>query len=173
MPRFDRAVASGLMWRLAVFSLLWWLLTEGRPDAWLFGVPFIAAAAAVSSLSRPAPAAGGGQRISLVSLLRLSAYFLGHSLRAGVDVAARAFRHPLPLAPTLINYPLRLPAGAPTVLMAGLVTLMPGTLAMIGRHRLRVHVLDRHGDFARDLQRLEARVAAVFRIDLDASSGGR
>jgi multicomponent Na+:H+ antiporter subunit E len=162
-----------MIWRLAVFSLLWWLLTEGRAEAWPFGLPFIAAAAAVSSLSRPAPAGSGGWRISLMSLLRLSGYFLGHSLLAGVDVAARAFKHPLPLAPTLIDYPLRLPAGAPTVLMAGLVTLMPGTLAMIGRDRLRVHVLDRRGDFARDLRRLEARVAAVFRIDLDASTGNR
>jgi multisubunit Na+/H+ antiporter MnhE subunit len=86
-------------------------------------------------------------------------------LRGGLDVTLRAFRHPLPLKPDLIDYPLRLPPGPTPILMASLVSLMPGTLAVICEGRLRVHVLDRHSDWHRDLERLEQRIGDVYRID--------
>ena len=97
-------------------------------------------------------------------------YFLYHSLSGGIDVAIRAFKRPLPLTPDLIDYPVRLPAGPATVLMAGLVTLMPGTLAVICDGRLRVHVLDRDGPFWHELQTLERHVGAVFGLRLAAPS---
>ena len=171
MPATTGAVVSGLLWRLSIFTLLWWILTEGRSDALLFGVPFIAAAAILSSLLNSTSASPNGHgRIALGALGRLIPFFLWHSLRGGIDVGIRAFKRPLPLTPDLVDYPLLLPAGPATALMAGLVSLMPGTLAVICEGRLRVHVLDRRGHFRRDLERLERHVGAVFSIQLAESN---
>ncbi|MCF7977388.1 MAG: Na+/H+ antiporter subunit E [Chromatiaceae bacterium] len=160
------AFAAALAWRLFVFALLWWLLTSGQQSAALFGVPFVAAAALLSALARFRPRADAAtlSPVAPLSLLRLIGFFLWHSLLGGVDVALRAFRHPLPLQPDLIDYPLRLPPGPATVLMSGLVSLMPGTLSVICEDHLRVHVLDRHGHWHQDLERLERRIGAVYRL---------
>jgi multicomponent Na+:H+ antiporter subunit E len=170
MPVAIGAAVGGLLWRLAIFTLLWWILTDGRADALVFGIAFIVIAALLSSAFKDkrqgtnAPA-----RVALPALARLIPFFVYHSLSGGVDVAIRAFKRPLPLTPDLVDYPLRLPAGPATVLMAGLVSLMPGTLAVIGEGRLRVHVLDRSSDFWRELQTLERHVGAVFGLRLPDS----
>ena len=165
------AFVSGLLWRLALFTLLWWMLTEGRGDALAFGIPFIIIAALLSSAyTGKRRSRNGHGRIALPALARLIPYFLYHSMSGGIDVAIRAFKRPLPLTPDLVDYPLRLPAGPATVLMAGLVTLMPGTLAVICDGRLRVHVLDRGGPFWHELQTLERHVGAVFGLRLAAPS---
>ncbi|MEA3638874.1 MAG: Na+/H+ antiporter subunit E [Lamprobacter sp.] len=160
------AFAASLVWRLLVFALLWWLLTTGQQAALLFGVPFVIIAALLSTLARfRAPLSTAvAQSVAPLALLQLIGFFLWHSLLGGVDVAVRAFRRPLPLQPDLIDYPLRLPAGPATVLMSGLVSLMPGTLAVICQGHLRVHVLDRCGHWHQDLERLEQRIAALYRI---------
>jgi multicomponent Na+:H+ antiporter subunit E len=160
------AFAAALAWRLFVFALLWWLLTSGQQAAALFGAPFVAAAALLSTLARFSARAGAAKLspIAPLALLRLIVFFLWHSLLGGVDVALRAFRHPLPLQPDLIDYPLRLPPGPATVLMSGLVSLMPGTLSVICEDHLRVHVLDRRGQWHEDLERLEQRIGAVYRL---------
>ena len=114
------ALVSGLLWRLAIFTLLWWMLTEGRGDALAFGIPFIIIAALLSSAyTGKRRSRNGHGRIALPALARLIPYFLYHSMSGGIDVAIRAFKRPLPLTPDLVDYPLRLPAGPATVLMAG------------------------------------------------------
>ena len=160
------AFAAALAWRLLVFALLWWLLTSGQQAALLFGAPFVIIAALLSTRAhlRTRREDERWQPVAPLALLRLIGFFLWHSLLGGVDVALRALRWPLPLAPALIDYPLRLPPGPATVLMSGLVSLMPGTLAMIHAGRLRVHVLDRRGHWHQDLERLEQRVGAVYRL---------
>ncbi|MFP4601950.1 MAG: Na+/H+ antiporter subunit E [Halochromatium sp.] len=160
------AFAAALTRRLLVFALLWWLLTSGQPAALPFGAPFVIIAALLSTgaYMRTRREDARWQPVAPLALLRLIGFFLWHSLLGGVDVALRALRWPLPLTPALIDYPLRLPPGPATVLMSGLVSLMPGTLAMIHAGRLRVHVLDRHGRWHRDLERLEQRVGAVYRL---------
>jgi len=168
------ALVGGLLWRLAIFTLLWWILTEGRGDALAFGIPFILTAALLSSAFKYKPHGRNGRgRIALPALGRLIPFFLYHSLSGGIDVAIRAFKRPLPLTPDLVDYPLSLPSGPATVLMAGLVSLMPGTLAVICEGRLRVHVLDRGGQFWRELQTLERHVGAVFGLQLAAPSNQR
>lgn len=166
MPFPVAAFAVALTWRVLVFALLWWLLTTGQQAALLFGAPFVLLAALLSTLARFRTRTGDGplQPVAPLALLRLIGFFLWHSLLGGVDVALRAFRWRLPLSPDLIDYPLRLPPGPATVLMSGLVSLMPGTLAVIRAGRLRVHVLDRRGHWQQDLEGLEQRVGAVYRI---------
>jgi multicomponent Na+:H+ antiporter subunit E len=166
MPSTTAAFAAALAWRLVAFALLWWLLTSGQQAAALFGAPFVVIAAILSTLSRfrARPNRGLLHPVAPLALLRLVGFFLWHSLLGGIDVAVRAFRRPLPLTPDLVDYALRLPPGPATVLMSGLVSLMPGTLAVICEGHLRVHVLDRHGQWHRDLERLERRIGAVYRI---------
>lgn len=166
MPSTTAAFAIALAWRLLAFAFLWWLLTTGQQAAALFGAPFVVIAAVLSTWSRfrARPDSGGLYAVAPFALLRLVGFFLWHSLLGGIDVALRALRQPLPLTPDLFDYPLRLPPGPATVLMSGLVSLMPGTLAVICEGHLRVHVLDRRGQWRQDLERLERRVGAVYRI---------
>jgi multicomponent Na+:H+ antiporter subunit E len=80
----------------------------------------------------------------------------------------RAFRPSLPIRPVLVEYRLRVPPGPGPVFMANVVSLLPGSLAAgLDGDRLLVHVLDRHGDFRRELSALERRVADLFGEPLD------
>lgn len=145
--------------RLALFALLWWVLTEGQPGSWPLGVLFAVLAAALSlALSRPAP-------WSAVGFVRFVPFFLWWSLRGGVDVARRACAPSLPIAPGMLTYRLRLPPGRARVFMTAVISLLPGTLsAEIVRNRLFVHVLDQRASSEADLAALEMKVAALFRI---------
>jgi len=165
-PNSTLVFAAAFGWRLLVFAGLWWLLSNGQQAAVLFGLPFVVAAALLSTLARLRKQPGTTELhpVAPWALLRLIGFFLWHSLLGGVDVALRAFRHPLPLQPALIDYPLRLPPGPSTVLMSGLVSLMPGTLSVICEGHLRVHLLDQRGQWHADLERLEQRVGAVYRL---------
>lgn len=94
-----------LLLRLALFALLWWVLTEGRPDAWLIGGLVVFAASGLSLiLSRPTP-------WSAIGLARFLPFFLLRSWRGGLDVAWRACWPSLPIAPVIMSYRLRLPPG--------------------------------------------------------------
>ena len=142
--------------RLLLFAVLWGILTGGRTDA----LPVGALAVPLTTLASirllpPSP-------WSLRGWLRFLPYFLVESLRGGVDVAARAFHPRLPLAPALLDYPLRLPPGPARVVMADAVSLLPGTLsAELDGAVLRVHVLDHRRRPREQLAALEARIAAL------------
>jgi len=96
------------------------------------------------------------------------------SLMGGADVAWQAFHPDLPIAPDLIEYPLRLPPGLPRVFMANTVTLLPGTLsAELDRSVLHVHVLDSRKNFVAELEVVEENVARVFGVSLNFAGGGK
>lgn len=154
-------LVSRLVLRGAALAAIWWALTEGRPGSWLVGGPVIVVAALVSlGLS-------AGSDWSPGAWLRFMPFFVWHSLKGGVDVAIRAFQPSLPLDPLLVDYPLRLPPGPAPVFMANVASLLPGTLAAgIHGDRLQVHVLDRRGDFRGELEALEGRIAAIFRLPI-------
>jgi multicomponent Na+:H+ antiporter subunit E len=154
-------IARTLALRLALFALLWWVLTEGQPGSWPLGALFAVMATALSlSLSRPAP-------WSALGFARFVPFFLWWSLRGGVDVAWRACAPSLPIAPGMLTYRLRLPPGRARIFMTAVISLLPGTLsAEIVRNRLFVHVLDQRASTEADLAALETRVAGIFRIGL-------
>jgi multicomponent Na+:H+ antiporter subunit E len=63
-----------------LFSLVWWILTDGNVQSWWVGVPAVSFAVIASIvLSRP---------LSLVwcELLRFPPFFLWRSLQGGADV---------------------------------------------------------------------------------------
>jgi len=147
--------------RLILFALLWWILTDGSIDSWLVGVPVVLLVTWVSMQLLPALS------LSLRGLLQFIPFFLWRSLVGGVDVASRAFHPRLPISPDIIDYPWRLPAGLPRVLMANTVSLLPGTLSMeLDERRLCVHVLDKSASFAAELTMIEQRVAKLFGLYL-------
>lgn len=155
-----------LLQRTALFSLLWWLLTEGNASSWWFGVPLVLLATGVSTLLAPPSCR------SLAGWLRFIPFFIGHSLKGGFDVAWRAMHPALPIAPLLVEYQMRLANEQARVFMANTACLLPGTLgARFEGASLKVHVLDGHGDFHSELETLEKKVAALFCIDLENNDG--
>jgi len=153
--------------RLSMFLLIWWALSNGIPSSWWFGAPAILLALIISIALVPP--------INLVwyECFRFIPFFLKNSLVGGVDVAWRAFHQRLPIAPDLIDYPLRLPRGLSQVFMANTVNLLPGALsAALENNTLKVHVLDSQKDFLGELEEVEQHVARIFGLTLNISSKG-
>ena len=157
---------ASLAFRMVIFGLLWWVLTEGATNSWLVGAPAVLLAVLASEVLLQ------GVSWSLPGAVRFVPFFLWHSLHGGVDVARRALHPRLPISPQLFDYRWRLPPGLPRVFMANTVSLLPGTLsAELGKEYLRVHVLDQAGTFASGLAVVESRVARLFGLSLVADEG--
>lgn len=157
---FDFSVRSGFR-RFGFLALCWWALTEGS-SAWAFGVPIILLALVSSFLINPS-----GHQF-LRGLPRFLGFFLLHSLRGGIDVARRALHPRMPLAPEVVDYPLRLQDQAARVLLVNTINLLPGTVvAELEAHRLRVHVLDHRLPVFESLRMVEERVADLFALSLN------
>jgi len=155
-----------LVFRTLVFAGMWWVLTEGVVASWVVGVPVVVLAVVVSGALQPPG------RWSVSGIIRFIPFFLWHSLRGGMDVAARALHPRLPITPALVDRPWCLPPGLPRVLMANTVSLLPGTLsAELNDRCLRVHVLDHKGPYAAELRLIETRVAALFGLQPDDCRG--
>lgn len=177
--------------RVGLLILLWWLLNGDDWLSWWIGAPAIALATAVSLIVVPPVT----WRVAPLSLFGFILYFLGKSLWSSVDVAIRVFfpRKRIPLQPAMLIYPLRLQGDFPIVLMANVISLLPGTLSVELKispedepKRLKVHTLDERGSLwflqskrsrdsqleqdaspvIADLRDLEARIAAIYGIDL-------
>jgi len=155
-PRLAVGLGTG-----AALALLWAGLTGGAADGWVFGVPAVLFGAAIAW--RLAPEAGW--RLSAPGALRFAGWFAVEAVRGAADVARRAFDPRLPVAPGWRRHPLTLPPGAPRLVMANAITLLPGTLtAELHDDHLIVHMLDTRADLAADLAALEARVRALFAL---------
>jgi multicomponent Na+:H+ antiporter subunit E len=137
----------------------WYTLSGGAPNSWFIGGPVIVIVAAAVGRWRPEPA----HSVQWLAVPPFVAFFLSRSLVAGVDVARRTLSPVMPLSPSVVMYHTRLPAGAPRVLLAGTISLLPGSLSVsMNEERLAVHVLDRMMDTAGDLSQVEQRIAAIF-----------
>ena len=145
--------------RVLSFAGLWWVLTEGRFDSWPLGS--IAVVAATWASLRWLPPGEFGIRLSgLPGFVR---FFLWNSVRGGVQVAAMALRGRTALTPTLIEFPVVLPAGGPRVLLINSLSLMPGTVGVeMDDVSLRLHVLDKRLPIVSEARALEAVIARLF-----------
>lgn len=144
---------STVVSRALLFAIMWWALTGGTAGSWWIGVPAIACAVIVSVALVPP--------VGLVwrEVMGFAPFFLWNSLKGGVDVARLAFHPHMPIAPELIEYPLRLPPGLSQVALINITSLLPGTLSTeIEGQVLKVHVLDGRGDCLSELKALEQRV---------------
>lgn len=155
------------VFRAAMFSLLWWILTSGSPGSWLVGVPTIAIATLASVALLPSCA------WSPVGIARFILFFIAHSLRGGADVAWRAFHPDLPIEPKFLDYPLRLEAGRPQVYLVSVINLLPGTLSVsLGTSSLIIHTLNAGKNVAAELRSVEHYVALIFGVTLQAPGEG-
>ena len=153
--------------RFVLFSLIWWVLTDGAMNSWPIGLPAVLLATLLSVMLMPALS------WSLRGILRFIPYFLWYSIRGGVDVARRAMHPRLPISPGLFDYRFRLPPGLSRVFMANIVSLLPGTLSVeLGEEILHVHVLDETAAINEELHILESRMADIFGIELAAANSG-
>ena len=145
--------------RAAGYALLWWILTGGEAGSWVIGLPAVVGAGVASHLLRSGSTGGW----HLPGLARFLPFFLWRSLVGGADVARRALRPRLTLAPALLNYRWRLPPGPWRVAFANSVSLLPGTLSVDLRgHCLIVHVLDQRQPIRAELCRLEELIARLY-----------
>jgi multicomponent Na+:H+ antiporter subunit E len=156
---FDSLIRSGFR-RGGLLASGWWALTEGS-SAWTFGVPIVLLALVSSFLINPS-----GYK-PLRGLPRFLVFFLLHSLLGGIDVARRALHPRMPLAPKIVDFPLRLQDEAACVLLVNTINLLPGTVvAELEAHRLRIHVLDHRLPVFESLRTIEERVADLFALSL-------
>lgn len=157
---FQRRIAR-CGWRAVILRALvlaagWWTLSEGDPSGLTFGAVVITAAL-ISSISLTSLPPSNWR---LVGLVRFAITFLVGSVRGGIDVACRALSPRVRVEPCVMHYTLRLPEGSARNLLLGIVSLMPGTLAITCEGRsLDVHVIAVRSSFAEDLATLEATVA--------------
>ncbi|HLS14909.1 MAG TPA: Na+/H+ antiporter subunit E [Beutenbergiaceae bacterium] len=184
------SIALALPVRLAVFSMLWWVLTEGEGSTWTYAIAVVPLAVLVSLVflpprrrdidrrdtgqgsSRSADSAdsadgagsagrgGWGQRA--VAVVVLTGWFLWQSVQGAVDIAERSLRRPVRIDPGFVTYRWRLPAGAGRIAVMDLLNLMPGSLSVRAEEQVVVvHVVDTAMPVTERLQTLESKVAAV------------
>lgn len=149
---------------LVLLSTTWLVLAGTGAGAWIAGL----LAVAFATLLHVGLGGAGDERISLHGALGFFSFFLGQSLRGGMDVAYRALSPSLPLAPTFLHYSMRLPTDAARVLFLNTISLLPGTFsARVDGSDLTIHLLAHDASGLDRVRRLEDRVARIFGHDLD------
>ena len=147
------------IFRIILFAIIWWILTAAKSDSWVVGVPTVIISAFVSM------ALTNQSRNSwrILSIMRFAAFFAKASVRGGFDVARRVFHPRLPLNPDLVDYPLTLKKQSARILMANIISLLPGTLSVeLQDKQIKVHVLDNNQDVRSELQAVESAVGALL-----------
>lgn len=152
--RWDPRLARGTS--IFVALLLVWIVLDGFGDLWV-GAAGAALGAGLGVWVSP-PAAVRARAGGCVAFV---GFFLLESFRGAVDVARRALRRDLPIEPHLVRYPVRLPPGPARTLLAGVVSLLPGTLTADvddDGATLTVHAITPRPEDG--VRALEARIAA-------------
>ena len=97
-------------------------------------------------------------------MARFLPFFIWESIRGGIDVALRVLAPTPRVAPGFHDYTITLESEPARLLFANTVSLLPGTLsADVKDDLVRVHSLDKAVDTAAELQRLEHRIADLYR----------
>lgn len=149
--------------RLAAFTGIWLVLAQGEIRYW--GVVAVAVLTSTFASLLLVPSSGLG--LSFAGWARFTAFFLIQSVLGGFDVARRAFTRPPRVDPVYVEYRFRLTEEPARVLVANVMSLMPGTLSVsIEGDRLRMHVLDRSMPAMERAGEVEDLAARMFRLEL-------
>jgi multicomponent Na+:H+ antiporter subunit E len=149
-------------WRVAVVLLLLWVLLAGVAS-WPVGAAVAVAGGIIGAWLAP----GEPHPWRPWRLFGFAAYFVHASMLGGLDVARRALRRRVDVAPCFATYVLALPPGQPRTLMIGMTSLLPGTLSAAldaPSGRLLVHALD--PDVLDSVPALERKVAWLFGLQV-------
>lgn len=151
---------AALLYR-GVGFFAFWLMLAGRDGADLAVGAVTAGLAAWASLHLLAPSS---RRLQPLAMLAFAAHFLGQSVRAGFDVALRAFAPSLPLAPGFVRYRSLIDSADARATFFGLSSLMPGTLpcGTDATGDLVVHGLDVSQPIAADMAAEERRFGRML-----------
>lgn len=147
--------------RVLLFCMVWFVLTGSEAPSWIVGSPAVLLAASLSLLLAPSSC----WPLSLAGAWRFIPFFLRQSTLSGVDVMRRALSpHPL-VNPGLVSYATFLPAGGPRIFFVNTISLLPGTLsADLQEDMVLVHTIDKDLPIWMNIQNLEWRIAALFRV---------
>lgn len=131
------------------------MLAGRDPADWAVGA--VSAALATAASLRLLPPSG--HRLRPMELIAFAGHFLAQSLRAGFDVALRAFTPSLPLRPGFVRYRSGLESSEAKATFLAVSSLMPGTLPCGTEPNgdLVVHGLDVTQPIAAELAAEEAR----------------
>lgn len=150
-----------MLLRGLIFTLIWWVLAQGRADSWGVGLISVALALGASLWLSPP----GRGRFSSTGLLRFTGFFLIQSVKGGIQVAIMALRPRLELAPAILELPITLPAGPARVLLLNTLSLLPGTLSVGLEHDvLRLHVLDGRLPIEAEVHTAQAHIARLLEL---------
>jgi multicomponent Na+:H+ antiporter subunit E len=164
MVQAHRARLSGIVTITAILAGLWWLIVQGRADAWLIGLPAVAIAtlASIRLGNQPLP------RLSLRELFYFLVLFLRESVHGGIDVARRTLGPGLRIEPGFHRYRLHISHPAARVLFINCIGLLPGTLAAdLDSDHAELHLLDTNVTPDLQLLQLEQAVARLFNVPLE------
>jgi len=164
MAQSHKAKLPGILITTAILSGLWWLIVQGRADAWLIGLPAVALAswASIRLGGSELPGLSPGGLVVFITL------FLRESVRGGIDVARRTLGPGLRIEPGFHRYRLHISHPAARVLLINCIGLLPGTLAadLDGDHA-DLHLLDTGENPDPQLLQLEQAVARLFGLTLE------
>ncbi len=148
-----------ILFRLLLFSILWYVLAGSDRLSWIIGVPAVLFASILSlKLASASPL-----NIHLAGICRFIPFFLHQSFRGGIDVMHRALSFQQLLDPGLVSYTTLLPEGSARILFVNTISLLPGTLsAKLQGNRVIIHTLDRGLPIWANIQGLEHHVATMM-----------
>lgn len=116
--------------RALIFTLVWGSLAGAAPEYAIYGVVAVVAATGFSLVLLPPRRSvqiGGWPRRVWYTLV-LVAWFIGRSAVGGVDVAVRAMKKRVDIAPAVVRAPLLLPDGHGRQVALLMMNLMPGSM---------------------------------------------
>ncbi|WP_249976352.1 Na+/H+ antiporter subunit E [Vreelandella olivaria] len=151
-----------LLLRVAVYSGLWWVITEGSGSGWLGLV-----LALLIALCAPLNVATWPQQLRWRRLPLFIGFMLKNSLFGALIVAQLALSRRCSANTHTRTYRFRLLKGHPQqLLMANLVNLTPGTLTLrLGCDTLSIHILHYQPQIEAQLMMLESHIAALYGLD--------
>ena len=154
--------------RVLLFSLVWFVLTGSNPTSWIVGIPAVLLAAGLSLLLAPSSC----WPLSLTGAARFILFFLYQSTLGGVDVMRRALSPRSLVNPGLVSFATFLPAGGARIFLVNTISLLPGTLsADLKEDTVLVHTIDKDLPIWGNIQNLEGRIAALFRVQPGGVTG--
>jgi multicomponent Na+:H+ antiporter subunit E len=144
--------------RWTLFATLWVILAGGAIDSLPYGLAASGVATSLSLSLYPANLPG----LVAWRLVLFLPRFLMQGIVGGVDVAGRAVG-PQVVNPGWVSFPLRSRDDAANVLLGGVISVLPGTLAAgPGDGTVDVHVLNLSGFSISDLSEDERRIVDLF-----------
>lgn len=149
------------MIRVTLFAVLWWIIVQGRPDAWLIGLPAVIVATIYSlKLSDPLL-----PKLSLSGAFVFILLFIRESISGGIDVARRTLSPKMMIEPGFDRYRLNIVDPCGRLIFINCISLLPGTLAAdLDGEYVDLHVLDLRQDPLPQLQRIETAIITMCRL---------